>query len=349
MKIKLTLPILLSIVFALVLFILAWLGKLWQKETLFFIVYSFTGLMLYRYVICWQSKQTRLIKFNSIYLIALILLSLNNIFFPVIYDLSIFAASYVGFTVLLAIGIKQQRCAYLKEQNNERKKAEQRIEALTYTQLQLEAILTENQDELESKVQERTIELNIALQELEEANRILAEKNTVDDLTGLYNRRYYDQKVLAEFRRSRRNLSTLSLVVLDIDHFKKVNDRYGHLAGDYCLQEVAKIIKKSSQRSADIACRYGGEEFCLLLPETDLEGANSIAQELRKTIENAVIKYKEQPIPLTISCGIACYQQQVDATPETIFALADKALYQAKQDGRNCVVLAENAAPSSDF
>jgi diguanylate cyclase (GGDEF)-like protein len=196
----------------------------------------------------------------------------------------------------------------------------------------------EEQDELEGKVQERTLELNIALQELEEANKELQEKNTLDELTGLYNRRFYDQKILAEYRRSRRNLTPLSLVIIDIDHFKTVNDNYGHLAGDECLVAVSACIKQCMRRSADISCRYGGEEFCLILPETDSKGALAHAEELRRSIEACQISYNGSVIKLTISCGISTYQQQKNVQPEHIFSSADKALYQAKHKGRNQVV-----------
>jgi diguanylate cyclase (GGDEF)-like protein len=195
----------------------------------------------------------------------------------------------------------------------------------------------EEHDELEGKVQERTLELNIALQELEEMNKELQEKNTLDDLTGLYNRRFYDQKILAEYRRSRRNLTPLSLVVIDIDHFKKVNDKYGHLAGDECLVAVSTCIKECLRRSADISCRYGGEEFCLILPETDSKGALALAEELRESIANCQINYNNSTIMLTISCGISTYLQQKNVQLEHLFAAADKALYQAKHNGRNQV------------
>lgn len=196
----------------------------------------------------------------------------------------------------------------------------------------------EEKDELESKVQERTLELHIALQELEEANKELQEKNTLDELTGLYNRRFYDQKILAEFRRSRRNLTPLSLVVIDIDHFKQVNDNYGHLAGDECLVAVSSCIKRCLRRSADISCRYGGEEFCLILPETDSHGAISLAEELRESVEVCQISYNNITFKLTISCGISTYLQQKHVKPEHLFALADKALYKAKDNGRNQVI-----------
>jgi diguanylate cyclase (GGDEF)-like protein len=193
------------------------------------------------------------------------------------------------------------------------------------------------QDELESKVQERTLELNIALQELEEVNKELQEKNTLDELTGLYNRRHYDQKILAEYRRSRRNLTPLSLVVIDIDHFKSVNDNYGHLAGDECLVVVANCIKQCLRRSADIGCRYGGEEFCLILPETDSNGAFALAEELRESIEACHANYNGVDINLTISCGSSTYLQQKQVQPEHLFLVADQALYQAKNNGRNQV------------
>lgn len=205
----------------------------------------------------------------------------------------------------------------------------------------------EDQELLESRVQERTLELNIALQELEEANRELEEKNTLDELTGLYNRRFYDQKILAEFRRSRRNLTPLSLVVIDIDHFKKVNDNYGHSAGDICLVTLGKLIKQVVRRSSDIGCRYGGEEFCLILPETDSEGAVAFAQELRELVQSSSFDFDSTSINLTVSCGVCTYQQQKDVTPVDIFDGADKALYQAKADGRNQVQVKEIIAATT--
>ena len=199
----------------------------------------------------------------------------------------------------------------------------------------------EDQELLESRVQEHTLELNIALQELEEANRELKEKNTRDELTGLYNRRFYDQKILAEFRRSRRNLTPLSLVVVDIDHFKQINDNYGHSVGDKCLILLGKLIKQVLRRSSDIGCRYGGEEFCLILPETNTDGAVAFAQELRELVASTLFDFDSSSINLTISCGVCTYQQQKDITPIDIFDGADKALYQAKADGRNQVQVRE--------
>lgn len=193
----------------------------------------------------------------------------------------------------------------------------------------------ESQDLLEERVQERTLELHIALQELEEANSELEKKNTLDELTGLFNRRFYDQKILAEYRRSKRNLTPLSLIIIDIDHFKAVNDTYGHLAGDQCLVWLSMHLKQSLKRSSDMAFRYGGEEFCVILPDTDEKGAIALAEALRKNIEHQVCTHKDIQIPLTISSGIFTYIQQSDVQPEQIFSSADKALYEAKHNGRN--------------
>ena len=204
-------------------------------------------------------------------------------------------------------------------------------------QTELLAVQEQGQELLESRVQERTLELNIALQELETANQKLQEKNTLDELSGLYNRRYYDQKIISEFRRSRRNLTPLSFILVDIDHFKKVNDNYGHLAGDKCIVEIARVMKSLLRRSSDIGCRYGGEEFCLILPETDEKGAFTLAQEVCESVRQQHILSNDNVINLTISCGVTTYQQDKDVTPEIIFASADKALYKAKQAGRNQV------------
>ena len=199
------------------------------------------------------------------------------------------------------------------------------------------ALQEESQEQLESRVQERTLELNIALQELEEANKELEEKNTRDELTGLYNRRHYDQKIVAEYRRSRRNLTPLSLVIVDIDYFKNVNDTLGHLAGDQCIAFIAEHIKQLLGRSSDIGCRYGGEEFCLILPETDTIGAVALAETLRRNIAAKSLLFQGQEIQLRVSAGVSTYQQQSEATTEMLFSCADKALYLAKDQGRDQV------------
>lgn len=222
----------------------------------------------------------------------------------------------------------QKKVLLLKSAQNKEKIIEQAMSTLAKKQ-------QESQDLLEERVQERTLELHIALQELASANQELERKNVIDELTGLHNRRFYDQKIVAEYRRSRRNLTPLSLVLIDIDHFKSVNDNHGHLAGDYCLVWIAKQIQQSLKRSADKAFRYGGEEFCLILPDTDAQGAFQIAEQLRLLINEQPCQLEVADIALTISCGTCTYQQEADISPEQIFAGADKALYEAKHNGRN--------------
>jgi diguanylate cyclase (GGDEF)-like protein len=226
-------------------------------------------------------------------------------------------------------------------QNKDKQLAQQQVleNAVTSkkSQEELLGLKEEDQEQLESRVQERTLELNIALQELEQANKELAEKSTLDALTGLYNRRHYDQKMIAEHRRSRRNLTPLSLIMIDIDHFKGVNDTHGHLAGDQCLVWLATKIKTTLGRGTDIGCRYGGEEFCLILPETDALGAMTLAEELRLSVCAQAVQFQNLEIELTISCGVSTYQQETTALPEHLFSAADKALYKAKDNGRNQV------------
>lgn len=253
----------------------------------------------------------------------------------------IFQGLAIGLAVCLAVMLViaytfyQKLSVEKKRLKGELDKAEQAIRTAKDSYQILLDQQQESQDLLEERVQERTLELHITLQELEEANRELEQKNTLDELTGLYNRRFYDQKILAEYRRSKRNLTPLSLLIIDIDHFKAVNDNYGHLAGDNCLVWLSKHLKQSIKRGSDMAFRYGGEEFCIILPDTDEKGAMVFAEALRKNIEHQVCRHEEIEIPLTISSGIFTYVQQDGVKPEQIFTRADKALYEAKNKGRN--------------
>lgn len=269
-------------------------------------------------------------------LVVIVIVSVNwfDIGFIAYRDLFYGMLFWLNCLLMTFILSRQYRYQLIDKQEAQRQALQNAI-ASERAQEELLRLKSQNQEELENRVQERTLELNIALQELEEVNHELEQKNTLDELTGLFNRRFYDQKILAEYRRSKRNLTPLSLVLIDIDHFKVVNDTYGHLAGDWCLAWLSEQIKDSLKRSADMAFRYGGEEFCLILPDTDEKGAISLAESLRKSIAKQVCIYKDIRIPLTISNGIFTYNQQDNITPEQIFFSADKALYQAKHDGRN--------------
>lgn len=200
-------------------------------------------------------------------------------------------------------------------------------------------VLVEEQarEDLEYKVEERTLELNIALRELSETNRELEKKNTMDSLTGIRNRHYFDKKYTAEVRRSRREQTTLSIVMIDIDHFKSINDQYGHLVGDECIRHVANIIKQGLKRPSDDACRYGGEEFSLILPNTDEEGARLLTEAMREKIESHPVTTLSGSIKLTVSAGIFSNVIKSIQDESQLLECADKALYQAKNQGRNRV------------
>ncbi len=167
----------------------------------------------------------------------------------------------------------------------------------------------------------------------EEKLRIMA---TTDELTGLWNRRYFMQAARQEVERARRYDHSLSLIVFDVDHFKKVNDTRGHAAGDAALQHLASLMKKSL-RDIDIPGRLGGEEFGILLPNTELNNAALLAERLRKTIEDSPADFKGSEIFLTVSIGVTAYQKRSSSVDE-LLKTADEALYEAKGNGRNCTV-----------
>ncbi|MDP5029896.1 MAG: diguanylate cyclase [Paraglaciecola sp.] len=235
--------------------------------------------------------------------------------------------------LVLAINNNQQRLALQQTQDELLAKTIEEKQ----TQESMLALQENTQEELEYKVQERTLELEIALRELSEINRELQEKNTLDALTGVRNRSYFDKKYIAETRRSRRERTQLSIVMLDIDHFKSVNDKYGHLAGDECIIAVARMLKGALKRPSDDLCRYGGEEFVLILPSTELAGATALVEQVREKIEKQIIQFDGHNISLTISAGIATAIVNPQDAEDTLLAAADQQLYSAKKAGRNNV------------
>ena len=167
---------------------------------------------------------------------------------------------------------------------------------------------------------------------------------TTDGLTGLFNYRSFMQRICEEIERAARYKSNFTLLMADIDHFKKVNDSLGHLAGDMVLTEVASSIKKSS-RNVDFVCRYGGEEFAVILVETGIQKAMSTAERIRVNIENLNIKYKSSTINVTLSIGAVEFPNSAKDA-ESLLNDADAALYRAKAKGRNCVVTFRKQAES---
>ncbi len=183
--------------------------------------------------------------------------------------------------------------------------------------------------------------LRASQKKLSEINFKLEQLASSDGLTGLANRRHFDETFEVEWRRAVRIKGWLSLILFDIDFFKKCNDCYGHQAGDDVLKKVAGAIKDSSHRASDLAARYGGEEFVVLLPGTDPEGAGSLAEKIRKNVEALGIEHRDSPVSpvITISGGIASATADIDTARESLISAADQALYRAKEGGRNRVVV----------
>jgi len=200
---------------------------------------------------------------------------------------------------------------------------------------------------LEKQVRQRTRELERANRLLQDANERLQHLAVTDGLTGLYNFRYLRQAIEMELHRASRQKSSLSVLMMDVDHFKQFNDRYGHPAGDRVLQRIAEILRKRL-RVTDIPCRYGGEEFAVILPDTDPPAAVQVAQEIRLRVEQEPFLegVGESQGRLTISIGVACFPAHAE-TPEALLKAADQALYQAKDSGRNRVVLSSLTEESS--
>jgi len=171
----------------------------------------------------------------------------------------------------------------------------------------------------------------------------------LDGLTGVFNRRYFDQQLNIEMARAVRAQSPLSLIMLDVDFFKRFNDHYGHQAGDDCLRQVAQTLKESLRRPADLVARYGGEEFACILPETGFEDAMAMANELEVTIRKKAIAHANSDAAsvVTISLGVAGLIAGTSGDANSLLALADAQLYLAKHSGRGCVRGQCLSAPNS--
>lgn len=176
-----------------------------------------------------------------------------------------------------------------------------------------------------------------AEEEIGRAHQAMRDMALSDGLTGIANRRRLDQALPEEIRRARRKGSTLALVMVDVDHFKRYNDTYGHAAGDECLRQVAAAIQGNLKRPADLAVRYGGEEFTLLLPDTDLSGACKLTDEILQAIRDLRVPHSGHDAGVvTASAGVILGTPSWQAcTPEGMIKAADRLLYEAKREGRN--------------
>ncbi|WP_321404393.1 diguanylate cyclase [Maridesulfovibrio sp.] len=177
--------------------------------------------------------------------------------------------------------------------------------------------------------------------DLKDAKTKIEKLANIDELSNLFNRRYFNQKLEQEFKRHQRSASSLSLIMLDIDCFKLYNDTYGHQSGDQCIQEVSAILKDSGSRPSDIAARYGGEEFVLLLPDTDTTGAQKVAKTIQKKLKAKSIPHKASTVAdvVTLTFGIATIIPDRTTSPESIIKLADQYLYKGKENGKDQIKL----------
>nr|WP_242519335.1 diguanylate cyclase [Halochromatium roseum] len=199
-----------------------------------------------------------------------------------------------------------------------------------------EAVLRETNNALENEIVKRTL----VTEELRIKTDLLEKLSRQDGLTEIPNRRHFNERAKMEWQRAQRVGLPLSVIMIDIDHFKQYNDRYGHAAGDVCLKQVASVLKSSCERPLDLVARYGGEEFIALLPETDHQGARHLAERMRAAVEALAIPHAGSSLAkvVTLSLGVATHNDgHAKATLSQLQARADQALYRAKQQGRNRV------------
>ena len=213
---------------------------------------------------------------------------------------------------------------------------------LRHTQEQLLATESAAKTELELQVKQRTRDLSNLLGQLEDENKSLAELSINDALTKVRNRRFFNDIYPQMWNDSIEERTPISVIMLDIDHFKRVNDDYGHLCGDHCLVTLAQIMQSSVNHSTDVVCRYGGEEFAIILTRTTAEQACVVAERIRKNIEMTIITDDEHTFKVTSSFGVAGLIPTEHASPDALIALSDAALYKSKRNGRNRVTMPDD-------
>lgn len=184
----------------------------------------------------------------------------------------------------------------------------------------------------------RCLDQKVRMDNLRRANQDLARQSITDALSGLHNRRYFDQVLETEVARSNRNNESFALLLLDLDHFKQINDRFGHLTGDKVISTVGRALQESI-RTSDTCCRYGGEEFALIMPETRAPEAMLVAERLRRTIAGLEIPGLPKGHSITVSIGISLADPSSEIRAAQVVTEADLALYTAKAQGRNCCIL----------
>jgi len=303
-------------------------------------IVSCLSILLVSYYITFRSAYKYAIYFSaawSVFLVGTVVLAMNKFgIFPRTWATE--SAAQVGSAIeiiLLSFALAER----LHDATTRRFIAE--AETLRVSEVLISTQKQQN-EALEIEVEQRTQALSLALDKVNLLNEELSDLSTMDQVTGVRNRRYFDEMLDREFRRGKRNQSTLSLIMIDLDHFKSINDTYGHLAGDVCLKNVSLEIYNLVKRPPDIVCRYGGEELAVVLAETSFEGAMMLAERIRAHIEGLEIDAENNLIKLTASLGVSSITltkelKDCQFACKDIISLADNALYKAKQKGRNQV------------
>jgi diguanylate cyclase (GGDEF)-like protein len=211
------------------------------------------------------------------------------------------------------------------------------LEAQSLASLELNARLQELNIQLEQETRER----KQTQEELADANQELQRLAALDGLTQVPNRRWFDECLSREWQRMAREQMALSLILCDLDHFKRYNDTYGNLAGDECLKHVAQGLQRAARRPADLVARYGGEEFAMILPNTNKEGALHVARKIQSEIQQLKIPHEPSEVNsyITLSIGLAVIVPQYGHSIQRLIKIADDALYEAKERGRNRIVI----------
>ena len=197
------------------------------------------------------------------------------------------------------------------------------------------------------RIAQMRFSLLVLTRKLDDANQELTRLSSLDGLTGISNRRQFDETLLREWRRLGRQGRPLSMLLCDVDYFKQFNDAYGHQVGDECLKAVARTLKDTLRRPADLVARYGGEEFAVILPDTEITGALQVAEAMRSAVEglNITHRYSKGASVVTISIGVASTTpSRTGSDSSALLKRADDALYQAKQAGRNRIAAAAVSA-----
>lgn len=199
--------------------------------------------------------------------------------------------------------------------------------------------------QLQQKLRERNTYLEILVQQLKETNQKLEQSSRLDPLTNIANRLHFNDCFAQEWKRSIREQKPLGLILCDIDYFKQYNDTYGHLKGDHCLAQVAQTLKTATLRATDLVCRYGGEEFVIILPYTNPQGGKLICQRILEKIQQLKIPHRRSSVSpyVSVSIGFASLIPSNNLASDLLISLGDHALYQAKKQGKNRFVIAASS------